>query len=218
MTSFSGVTFVLLCFVFRLYAFVEAAALRSIVLRCAGPPIATRVSFFFPFIYLEMSPFPSIFVFFVPFPLSLCMESTSYVLSFRMVFCYLVTTGWIFDISLCENLINQSINHYFSFHLQPMGLKVAILPVDTKDLPISPRDASLALLQLVNQWLHFTYSRSHAFRYGRNNTNSGDKNRTHDFRTSRWAGYLLDHSGDEYTVPTPTSLTFRLTNYGTMVL
>ena len=40
------------------------------------------------------------------------MESTSYVLSFRMVFFYLVTTGWIFDISLlCENSINQSIMH-----------------------------------------------------------------------------------------------------------
>ena len=25
-----------------------------------------------------------------------------------------------------------------------------------------------------------------------------DKNRTHDFRTSRCAGYLLDHSGDAY--------------------
>ena len=24
-----------------------------------------------------------------------------------------------------------------------------------------------------------------------------DKNRTHDFRTNRCAGYLLDHSGDE---------------------
>ena len=33
----------------------------------------------------------------------------SYVLSFRMVFFYLVTTGWILDISLCENSINQSI-------------------------------------------------------------------------------------------------------------
>ena len=33
------------------------------------------------------------------------------------------------------------------------------------------RDASSALLQLVNQWLNFTYSFSHAFRYGRNNTN-----------------------------------------------
>ena len=88
------------CFVllrFCLYAFVEAAALCSIVLRHAGVPIATRVFFFF-FFFFEMSLFPSIF--FVPFPLSLCMESTSYVLSFRIVFLYLVTTGWIFDISL----------------------------------------------------------------------------------------------------------------------
>ena len=51
MTSFSGnlirlFYFALLCFVFRLYATVEAAALRSIVLRYAGAPIATRVSFF----------------------------------------------------------------------------------------------------------------------------------------------------------------------------
>ena len=38
------------------------------------------------------------------------MESMSYVLSFRMVFFYLVITGWIFDISLCENSISQSIN------------------------------------------------------------------------------------------------------------
>ena len=33
------------------------------------------------------------------------------------------------------------------------------------------RDASSALLQLVNRWLNFTYSRSHAFRYERKNTN-----------------------------------------------
>ena len=32
-------------------------------------------------------------------------------------------------------------------------------------------DASSALLQLVNQWLNFTYSRSHAFRYERKSTN-----------------------------------------------
>ena len=38
-------------------------------------------------------------------------ESTSYVLSFRiMVFLYLVITGWIFDIILCENSIK--INQY----------------------------------------------------------------------------------------------------------
>ena len=57
----------------------------------------------------------------------------------------------------------------------------SIVPVATinKDLSISPgsrltifyRDASSALLQLVNQCLNFTYSRSHAFRYERKNTN-----------------------------------------------
>ena len=50
MTSFSGVAFLfcfaVLCFVFRLYAFVEAATLRSIVLRYAGAPIAICISFF----------------------------------------------------------------------------------------------------------------------------------------------------------------------------
>ena len=61
-----------------------------------------------------------------------------------------------------------------------MGLNVATLPVITKDPPISlrltpyvffNRDASSAILQVVNQWLDFTYSRSHAFRYGKNNIN-----------------------------------------------
>ena len=56
---------------------------------------------------------------------------------------------------------------------------ITTLPVVTKDLHISPRFtpydfyrvASSAILQLVNQRLNFTYSRSHAFRYGRYNTN-----------------------------------------------
>ena len=104
-TIHSGATFVLFCFVFRLYAFVEAAALRSILLRYTGAPIATRVSFFL--CYWQISLFP---IFFVSFSLSLCTESTSYVLSFRLVFFYLVTTGWIFYISSCENSINRSIN------------------------------------------------------------------------------------------------------------
>ena len=47
-----------------------------------------------------------------------------------------------------------------------------------------------------NGWI-LQKSRSHAFRYGRNNSNFADKNRNYDFRTSRCAGYLLDHSGDE---------------------
>ena len=63
-----------------------------------------------------------------------------------------------------------------------MDLIITILPVVTKDLPISPRFTpynflsrckfSTLVLQLVNQWLNFTYSRFHAFRYERNNTNS----------------------------------------------
>ena len=97
------------CFVllrFRLYAFVEAEALRSIILRYAGAPIATpRVAFFLFFLfvyYLEMSLHTTCcFLSFFPFclfgdvtfseyflfrslSLSLSMESTSYVLSFRM--------------------------------------------------------------------------------------------------------------------------------------
>ena len=53
MTFFSGVTFVLFCFVFilMLYAYVEAATFRSIVLRYADAPVATRVSFFLFFVY-----------------------------------------------------------------------------------------------------------------------------------------------------------------------
>ena len=59
------------------------------------------------------------------------------------------------------------------------------------------RDASSALLQLVNQWLNFTYSRTNAFRYGRQNKIPAfDMYRTHDFRTSTCAGYRPDHSGD----------------------
>ena len=108
MTSSSGVTFVLFCFVF---VFVEAATLRSIVLRYAGAPIATRVSFFFPFVLFRYVFFSSSFC---AIAFSLCMESTSYVLFFRMVVFYLVTTGWMFDISLCENSISSINQNIFT--------------------------------------------------------------------------------------------------------
>ena len=61
------------------------------------------------------------------------------------------------------------------------------------------RDASSALLQLVTQWLHFylfTFPRfplrkkeHKSYQYG--------KNRSHDFCTSKCAGYLLEHSVEE---------------------
>ena len=86
-----------------------------------------------------------------------------------------------------------------------MDLIITILPVVTKDLPISPRFTPYNFLSrckfstlTTRQPMVESYSRSHAFRYERTNTNpTFGKNRTHDFRTSRYAGYLLDHSGDE---------------------
>ena len=63
-----------------------------------------------------MSLFPSIFcAISLPFSLVNSMENTSYVFSFRMVFFYLVTTGWVFYISLCEKM-------YVSVHIiNPLG-------------------------------------------------------------------------------------------------
>ena len=55
------------------------------------------------------------------------MESTSYVLSFRMVFFYLVTTGWIFYNSLlCEDSINQS-NQYKGELQTPQALLISTI-------------------------------------------------------------------------------------------
>ena len=62
-----------------------------------------------------------------------------------------------------------------------MDLIITILPVVTKDLPISPRftpynffiamQVQHSYNSSTNEWLNFTYSRSHAFRYERKNTN-----------------------------------------------
>ena len=109
---FSGVTFVLFCFVFRLYAFVEAAALRSIVLRYAVVPIATCVSFFFFFLlfccclFIWRCRFFRVYIRFL-----FVMESTSYVLSFRMVFFLPCDLGLDFFTSAYVRIqsINQSI-------------------------------------------------------------------------------------------------------------
>ena len=87
-----------------------------------------------------------------------------------------------------------------------MGLIITILPVVTKDLPISPRFTpydflsrckfgTLTTRQPIVEFYLLTFPRfplrkkEHKSYFG--------KNRAHDFRTSRCAGYLLDHSGDE---------------------
>ena len=88
MSSFSGTTFVLIRFRFRLYAFIEAAALRSIVLRYSCAPTATRnylttVCGLFCLCFRDV-----IFSeYFCTIAVYLCMESTSYVFP----------SGWCFS-------------------------------------------------------------------------------------------------------------------------
>ena len=93
---------------------------------------------------------------------------------------------------------------FLSSHLQPMDLIITILPVVPKDLPISPRFtpynflsrckfSTLTTRQPMVEFYLLTFPRfplrkkEHKSYFG--------KNRTHDFRTSRCAGCLLDHSG-----------------------
>ena len=88
-----------------------------------------------------------------------------------------------------------------------MDLIITILPVVTKDLPISPRFTSYDFLsrcklstlttrQLMVEFYLLTFLRF-PLRKNEHNFSFGE-NRTHDFRTtSRCEGYLLDHSGDE---------------------
>ena len=94
---------------------------------------------------------------------------------------------------------------FFNLNLYPMDLIITILPVVTKDLPISPRFtpydflsrckvSTLTTRQPMVEFYLLKFPRfplrkkEHKFYFG--------NNRTHDFRTSRCAGYLLDHSGD----------------------
>ena len=87
-----------------------------------------------------------------------------------------------------------------------MDLIITILPVVTKDFPISPRFtpykfllrckfSTLTTRQLMVEFYLLTFPRfplrkkEHKSYFG--------KSRTHDFRASRCACYLLDHSGDD---------------------
>ena len=87
-----------------------------------------------------------------------------------------------------------------------MDLIITILPVVTKYLPISPRFtpynflsrckfSTLTTRQPMVEFYLLTFPRfplrkkEHKSYFG--------KNRTHDFRTSRCADYLRDHSGDD---------------------
>ena len=80
---------------FRLYVFVEAAALRSIVLRYAGAPLATR---FFLFFFIGDVVFSEYFLYHFCFLFVWRVRRTF----FPSGWCFfdLVTTSWIFDIRL----------------------------------------------------------------------------------------------------------------------
>ena len=87
-----------------------------------------------------------------------------------------------------------------------MHLIITILPVVTKGLPISPRFTpynflsrckfgNLTTRQPMVGFYFLTFPRF-PLRKKEHKSYVG-KNRTHDFRATRCAGYLLDHSGDE---------------------
>ena len=92
-----------------------------------------------------------------------------------------------------------------------MDLIITILPVVTKDLPISPRFtpydclsrckfSTLTTRQPMVEFYLLTFPR---FPLGKNGHKSYfSKNRTHDFRTSSCASYLLEPSGDEAAIDT----------------
>ena len=93
-----------------------------------------------------------------------------------------------------------------------MDLIVTILPVVTKDRPISPRFtpynflsrckfSTLTTRQPKVKFYLLTFPRF-PLRKKERKSYFG-KNRTHDFRTSRCADYLLDHSGDEASFKSP---------------
>ena len=88
-----------------------------------------------------------------------------------------------------------------------MDLIITILPVVTKDFPSLPgsrlydflsrcKFSTLTTRQAMVEFYLLAFPRF-PLRKKEHKTYFG-KNRTHDFRTSRCAGYLLDHSGDEY--------------------
>ena len=99
-----------------------------------------------------------------------------------------------------------------------MDLIITILPVVTKDLPISPRFtpynflsrckfSTLTTRQPMVEFYLLTFPRF-PLRKKEHKSYVG-KNRTHDFRTSRCAAYLLDHSGDEQDIHTNIRLRKR---------
>ena len=114
---------------------------------------------------------------------------------------------------------------FFLISLIADGPIVTILPVVTKNLPISPRFtpynflsrckfSTLTTRQPMVGFYLLTFPRF-PLRKKEDKSYFG-KNRTHDFRTSRCTGYLLDHSGDE-DIHEPEMTTYKNASAGTTV-
>ena len=93
-----------------------------------------------------------------------------------------------------------------------MDIIITILPVVTKDLPISPRFtpydflsrckfSNLTFRQPKVKFYLLTFPRFPLRK--KEQKSCFEKNRTHDFRTSRCAGYLLDHPQATYVYMHP---------------
>ena len=102
--------------------------------------------------------------------------------------------------------IEHSFSHFFFFFF--FDLIFIILPVVTKDSLISPRFTPydfLSRCKFSNLITHRPMVEFYLLTFPRfplrkkQHKSYFGKNRTHDFRTSRCAGYLLDHSGDEFS-------------------
>ena len=169
---------VLLCF--HLYVFVEAAALRPTVLRYAGAPIATHTCFFL-FYFLLIWRCRVFRVFLVPLRFSLCMESMSYVLSSRLVFFYLVTRGWNFDISLiCKNLINQSMMAVRTFFVDENRFQFL------RKLRAGTVSSFLVKMTLVTDGLQTAYKNSTEAEWRQRTNNNGKQQHTPTVVVGTW--------------------------------
>ena len=85
-----------------------------------------------------------------------------------------------------------------------MDLIITILPMVTKDLPISPRSSTLTTRQPIVEFYLLTFPRFPLRK--KEQKSSFGKNRTHDFRTSRCGGYLIDYSGEELVASSDTTV------------
>ena len=149
MTSFSGVPFVLFCFVFVFMLSLKPRPfVQSFFDICRRPDSHTCSSFvLLSFCLFGDVAFPEYFLY--HFRFLFVMESTSYVLSFRMVFFYLVTTGWILTSAYVRiRSVKQSTCRNSSTDTEKKNISCYILET-LQVIPIFKKDDSCYVLETV---------------------------------------------------------------------